>query len=83
MQQNKVIKLAVAATVLFFIGTLFPYAYGAVDGGLKQLHTLVNVMEYVKENYVESMESEQLITGAIKGVVGELDDFSQYLDPVF
>ena len=81
MQQNKVIKLAVAATVLFFIGTLFPYAYAAVDGGLKQLRTLVNVMEYVKENYVEPKTNDELITGAIRGVVDELDDFSQYLEP--
>lgn len=74
-------KWAVWAAVLFFIGTLFPYAYSAVDGGLKKLRTLVNVLEYVKENYVEEKDSEELITGAIRGVVEELDDFSQYLAP--
>ena len=81
MQKNKVTKWAVFAAILFFMGTLFPYAYGAADNGLKQLRTLVNVLEYVKENYVEPVESDQLVTGAIRGVVGELDDFSQYLDP--
>ncbi len=74
------IKLLSWAAVLFFVGTLFPYAYAAADNGLKKLRTLVNVLEYVKENYVEPMSSDQLITGAIKGVVDELDDFSQYLD---
>ena len=66
---------------VFFVGTLFPYAYSAVDGGLKQLRTFVNVVEYVKENYVEPTDSDTLITGAIRGVVGQLDDFSQYLEP--
>jgi len=75
------IKLFSWAAVLFFVGTMFPYAYAAADKGLKQLRTLVNVVEYVKENYVEEMDTDQLITGAIKGVVEELDDFSQYLDP--
>ena len=69
------------AAVLFFMGTLFPYAYGAADGSLKKLRTLVDVLEFVKENYVEQTDTDQLVSGAIKGVVGELDDFSAYLDP--
>ncbi|MBO7238300.1 MAG: S41 family peptidase [Elusimicrobiaceae bacterium] len=81
MQKNTITKLAIWAAVLFFVGTLFPYAYGAADNGLKQLRTLVNVLEYVKENYVEPKTSDELITGAIRGVVDELDDFSQYLEP--
>lgn len=81
MKSKKAIHLASCAAVLFFVGTLFPYAYAAADSGLKQLRTLVNVIEYVKENYVESKESEELISGAIRGVVDGLDDFSQYLDP--
>ncbi len=81
MKSTKTVKLATWAAVLFFVGTLFPYAYAAADNGLKKLRTLVNVIEFVKENYVEPMDSDQLITGAIRGVVDELDDFSQYLEP--
>lgn len=81
MSRKKTIKLAAWAAAVFFVGTLFPYAYAAVDGGLKQLRTFVNVLEYVKENYVEVMDNDQLITGAIRGMVDELDDFSQYLAP--
>ena len=80
MNTNKT-KWAAWAAALFFVGTLFPYAYSAVDGGLKKLRTLVNVLEYVKDNYVEEKQSEDLITGAIRGVISELDDFSQYLPP--
>lgn len=74
-------KLVAWATVVFFVGTLFPYAYAAVDRGLKQLRTFVNVLEYVKENYVEPTDTDTLVSGAIKGLVEELDDFSQYLEP--
>ena len=81
MRNKKVSAWAIAAATLFFIGTLFPYAYAAADGGLRKIRTFVDVLEYVKENYVENTDTDKLITGAIKGVIGELDDFSQYLEP--
>ncbi len=81
MKINKLNKWVALSAVLFFLGTLFPYAYGAVDGSLKKLRTLVDVLEFVKENYVETTDTDQLVAGAIKGVVGELDDFSAYLEP--
>ncbi|MBO7190501.1 MAG: S41 family peptidase [Elusimicrobiaceae bacterium] len=81
MKNKKLNRYAVLAAAVFFVGTLFPYAYGAVDRSLKQLRVLIDVMEYVKENYVEKTDTQKLVTGAIRGVVSELDDFSQYLDP--
>ena len=81
MNTPKISRYAVLAAILFFIGTLFPYAYAAADTSLKKLRTLVDVIEFVKENYVETTDTDQLISGALKGVVGELDDFSQYLNP--
>ncbi len=81
MKSKKLNRFAVLAAVLFFMGTLFPYAYAAADSSLKQLRTFVDVLEFVKENYVEKTDTDKLISGAIKGVVNELDDFSQYLDP--
>lgn len=81
MRSKKLNKCAVLAAALFFVGTLFPYAYGAVDNNLKKIRTFIDVLEYVKENYVEQTDTDQLVNGAIKGVVGELDDFSQYLEP--
>lgn len=81
MKRKKLNKWVAWSAVLFFMGTLFPYAYGAVDGSLKKLRTLVDVLEFVKENYVETTDTDQLVSGAIKGVVEELDDFSSYLEP--
>lgn len=81
MERKKLNKIIAWSAILFFVGTLFPYAYGAVDGSLRKLRTLVDVLEYVKENYVDIMDTDQLVAGAIKGVVEELDDFSSYLEP--
>ena len=81
MKIKRLNKVVAWAAVLFFVGTLFPYAYGAVDSSLKKLRTLVDVLEFVKENYVEQTDTDQLVSGAIKGVVAELDDFSSYLEP--
>lgn len=81
MKDKKLNRYAVLAAAVFFVGTLFPYAYGAADRSLKQLRMMVDVMEFIKENYVEKTDTERLISGAIRGVVNELDDFSQYLDP--
>ena len=81
MKRKRLNKVVAWSAILFFMGTLFPYAYGAVDGSLKKLRTLVDVLEFVKENYVETTDTDQLVSGAIKGVVEELDDFSSYLEP--
>lgn len=81
MKKKRLNKIVAWSAILFFMGTLFPYAYGAVDGSLKKLRTLVDVLEFVKENYVEATDTDQLVSGAIKGVVEELDDFSSYLEP--
>lgn len=80
MNKSKISRYSVWVAVVFFIGTLFPYAYGAAESSLKKLRMLVDVIEFVKENYVEQTDTDALIAGAIKGVVGELDDYSQYLD---
>ena len=81
MKDKKLNRYALVAAVVFFVGTLFPYAYGAAERSLKQLRVLVDVIEFIKENYVERTDTDKLVAGAIRGVVRELDDFSQYLDP--
>jgi len=80
MKKSAISRYSILVAVMFFVGTLFPYAYAAAESSLKKLRTLVDVIEFVKENYVEQTDTDTLIAGAIKGVVGELDAYSQYLD---
>ncbi|ACC98767.1 Periplasmic protease [Elusimicrobium minutum Pei191] len=79
--KNKINRQAVIIAVVFFLGTLFPYAYSGIDNGLQKLKTLVDVIEFVKGNYVEETKFEDLVTNAVKGVVNNLDLFSEYLPP--
>ena len=44
MKNRKVSAWAIAAASLFFVGTLFPYAYAAADGGLRKIRTFVDVL---------------------------------------
>ena len=37
MKTEKLNRFVIVAAVLFFVGTLFPYAYAAADNSLKQL----------------------------------------------
>jgi len=75
---RKVLFIAGTAALL---GLVFPYANSAVDQTYQQLKTIVDVLELIKENYVEEIDSQKLIYGAAAGMVQQLDDFSQFMEP--
>jgi carboxyl-terminal processing protease len=61
---------------------------GALNTGMaagrtvySQLQVLTEVLSLVNENYVEKTNGEDLVDGAIKGVLEQLDPHSNYLDP--
>ena len=74
-------KLAGIVFVSAFIGLAFPYLNFAIDQTYQQLKVIVDVMELIKENYVDEIDSQKLIYGAAAGMVRELDDFSQFMEP--
>ncbi len=49
------------------------------DNVRSQLDRFVEVFTYVKRFYVEPVESEKLVTGAIEGLLSELDPHSVYI----
>lgn len=53
----------------------------AVDKTYDHLKLLIDVMNYIKDEYVEVKENNDLITGAIHGMVRTLDPFSQFMEP--
>ena len=53
----------------------------AVDKTYDQLKLMIEVMGLINSNYVEVRENKDLVTGAIHGMVGTLDPFSQFLEP--
>ena len=74
-------KLALISLVSALIGLAFPYVNFAIDQTYQQLKVIVDVMELIRENYVDEVGSQKLIYGAAAGMVRELDDFSQFMEP--
>lgn len=56
-------------------------ASAKIDQTYEQLRLLVDIMALVRENYVDEKENKDLVTSAIKGMVRDLDPFSQFLEP--
>lgn len=74
-------KTAFIAVTALAMGAAFPYVSLAMDDTYQQLKVMTDVMELIKENYVENIDSQKLAYGAAKGMVGELDEFSQFMEP--
>ncbi len=55
----------------------------AEDDLYRQLKPLMESMALIQNSYVDEdkVKSKDLVQGAIKGMLGQLDPFSQYLDP--
>ena len=73
---------------------LFWFVSGLVVGGFyvhkvsarsnktyEKLRIFTEVLEIVKKNYVEEVNTEDLVTGAIEGMLDSLDPHSAYLSP--
>jgi carboxyl-terminal processing protease len=53
------------------------------EDSYESLRPLIQSMSLIKNNYVdvEKIKQKDLVYGAIKGMVGELDPYSQFMDP--
>ncbi|MEM9170892.1 MAG: S41 family peptidase [Pseudomonadota bacterium] len=69
-----------AAVTAAVLGAGFAKQTRLVDT-FHQLDLFAEVFERVQENYVSAPENEELIKGAINGMLSELDPHSNYLDP--
>jgi carboxyl-terminal processing protease len=58
----------------------------AADGGesaslYKNLELFASVIEIVRKHYVKEMQPQELIYGALHGLLGSLDPYSQFMEP--
>lgn len=81
MPIKKARKLAIITLSALIIGAVFPYVNFAVDKTYQHLKVIVDVLELIKESYVEVIEPQKLVYGAARGMVAELDDYSQFMEP--
>src|SRR5689334_2573708 len=72
--------LASLLVALFGAGFLAGRSPGAVEAPSRKLDAFNEVMDKVERNYVDPVPEDQLVDGAIAGMMRRLDPFSQYLD---
>jgi carboxyl-terminal processing protease len=76
------IVLLVALAAVFGWERLSIEDVSAKDKGVyEQLQVFSDVLDIVKENYVEEVGDEELVEGAISGMLKTLDPHSSYLNP--
>jgi carboxyl-terminal processing protease len=64
------------------VGGLFVHNVSALSSKTyEKLKVFTDCLEIIGKNYVEEVQTEDLITGAIEGMLNSLDSHSAYLDP--
>jgi len=71
-------SLALVAALLVGI---HPQVRSAADQTYENMKMLVEVMNLIKDNYVEEVDIKKIVYGAASGMVRVLDPFSQFLEP--
>jgi len=74
-------RIAIAVLIGMAAGGSIPPVHAAIDKTYEQLKLLVDILDYIQENYVDEVKSKDLIYGAAGGMVKTLDPFSQFMDP--
>jgi len=58
-----------------------PLVRSAADQTYEDMKMLVEVLNLIKDNYVQEVDTKKLVYGAAAGMVRVLDPFSQFLEP--
>jgi carboxyl-terminal processing protease len=82
-KKNKIGWLVALGFVFgLFVGGLCVHNVSALTNKTyERLKVFTDCLEIIKKNYVEDVTTEDLITGAIEGMLSSLDPYSAYLDP--
>src|SRR5688572_9933601 len=72
--------LAALLVALFGAGFLVGKSPATSDGASRDLDAFVEVLDRVRRDYVEPVDTSKLVQGAIDGMMKDLDPFSQYMD---
>ncbi|MBN1551484.1 S41 family peptidase [bacterium] len=74
----EIIIIALATVLLF--GSVMDKFLVASDNVYEQIRRFMDVFTYVKKYYVEEIETEEVVTGAIEGMLEKLDPHSVYIE---
>lgn len=77
------LRFILLLTLIFLVGVSLGKGLDNVlaqsDNIYKELEIFTNAMNIIRENYVEEVETKDLINGAISGMISSLDEHSAYL----
>ncbi|KPK34283.1 MAG: peptidase S41 [Nitrospira bacterium SG8_35_1] len=79
---KKILRLTLTFIPFLFINTHM--AYGSSDDmqeTYKNLEVFANVLTIIQQNYVDDIDTQETIEGAIKGMLSSLDPHSSFLKP--
>ncbi len=74
------IILGSVLVVLFGLGWMAGRGSARAGDLYQNLDLFVEILHRVQQNYVDPVDPETLITGALKGMLRDLDPYSQFLD---
>src|SRR3989338_1792111 len=77
---NRHFKLS-GITAAVLLVCCHPAVRSAADNTYENMKMLVEVLNLIKDNYVEDVQTKKVVHGAAAGMVRVLDPFSQFLDP--
>src|SRR5213082_4111241 len=75
------VVLAILVAVLFSSGGQPARGGAAAKESYEGLETFTNILSIIQKNYVDDVQTKQLIEGAINGMLASLDPHSAYLTP--
>ncbi|MBT3181236.1 MAG: S41 family peptidase [Deltaproteobacteria bacterium] len=73
--------MRISIVVAFILMMASTPAGALTDEGYKSLHTFSKVLHYIEDNYATEVDEEELIQGAIRGMLATLDPHSVYMSP--
>jgi carboxyl-terminal processing protease len=74
-------RARIVGLVCLFLGlTALTDSEKSADATYRELDMLAKVLELVKDTYVEDVSEQQLLEGAIRGMLANLDPHSGYMD---
>lgn len=87
MKKKRLLGVFLLFTVVYFgAGSLLysnnaPAATSEIKDFYKKLDLFTDVLAIVQKSYVDDVDSQDLIYGSLKGMLGSLDPHSQFMDP--
>lgn len=79
MKKRSVLLALFGATLA--VAAVFSPVRSAVDDTYQQIKLVVDVLQHIREQYVEDVDQKKLIYGAAAGMARTLDPFSQFMEP--